>query len=66
MLIVNLNTVINEGGNVEIFNLQADLESDFLSMNIAHNALVKDIDYLFKHFNDSADENDDSNVKMCQ
>ena len=65
MFIINLSAVINKGSDVESFNLQADLEFDFLSMGIAHSALVKSTDHLFKHFDGSADENDDSNVEMC-
>ena len=35
-------------------------------MGIAHSALAEDVDHLFKHFNDSTNENGDSNVEMCQ
>ena len=59
MLVVDLNAMINEGDNVEFF------EFNFLLTGIAHSALAEDTDHLFKHFNDSTGEDDDSDVKMC-
>ena len=66
VLIVNLNAVINESSGVEALDLQADLESDFLPMGIAHSALVRNADHLFKHFDGSTDEDDDNDVEICQ
>ena len=56
--------MINKNGDVEIFNLQVNFEFNFLLMSIAHNISVKNINHLFKHFNDSAGENDDSDVEI--
>ena len=66
MLIVDLSAAVDEGSNVKTFNLQADFEFNFLSMGIAHSAPVRNIDYLFKHLDNSVDEDDDSDVKPCQ
>ena len=66
MLVVDLSAVIDEGSDVEFLNLQADLESNFLPMGIAHSALARDTDHLFKHLDDSAGEDGDSNVETCQ
>ena len=66
MLVVDLSAVIDEDSGVEALGLQADLESNFLPMGIAHSASAENADHLFKHLDNSADENDDSNVEMCQ
>ena len=66
MLIVDLSAVINEGSDVEPFGLQADLGSNFLPMGIAHSAPAENADHLFKHLDNSAGEDDDSDVEMCQ
>ena len=58
--------MINESSDVETFNLQTDFESDFLPISIAHSALIKNTDHFFKHFNDDADENDNSDVEIYQ
>ena len=64
--IIDLNTAINENSDVETLNLQVNLESDFLPMGIAHSALIRNADHLFKHFNSSTNGDDDSDVEMCQ
>ena len=63
VLIIDLSAAIDEGSGVEALDLQADFESDFLLMSIAHSAPAEGIDYLFKHFDDDADEDDDSDVE---
>ena len=62
--IIDLSAAIDEGSNIELFNLQVDFEFNFLSINIAHSAPVRDTDHLFKHLDDSTDENNDNDVKI--
>ena len=66
VLVVNLSAAIDEGSDVKALDLQANLESNFLPMGIAHSAPAKGTDHLSKHLNSSADEDDDNNVEMCQ
>ena len=66
MFVVDLSAAINEGSDVKTFNLQVNFESNFLPMGIAHSALAKGIDYLFKHLDGNTGEDDGSDVEMYQ
>ena len=66
VLVVNLNAVIDENDDVKVLDLQADLESNFLPMGIAHSVLIRNTDYFFKHFDGSIDGDGGSDIETCQ
>ena len=66
MFVINLSAAVGVSDDVEIFDLQVNFEFNFLPIGIVYNVLIKNANYLFKHFDNNADEDNDSNVKMCQ
>ena len=64
--VVDLNAAIDENDDIEVFDLQADLESDFLSISIAHSTPIENADHLFKHLDSSTGEDGGSDVKTYQ